>query len=157
MTITEVVNNWSSDTIKALNENYIRLGLYASGNWGQELEDRNTITDSRIRIQILGSKYTGALVSGRSPNRNQSDDSIKAFVGWAGSTWLKDWVEQKGINASPYAIAYKIAREGIEVPNVNNPGTLISDVITEERIGDLMKSITDVVRVKVQSDIKKLF
>jgi len=157
MTITEVANGWSSDTIKALNENYIRLGLSASGNWGRELEDRNTITDSRIRIQILGSKYTGALVSGRSPNRNQSDDSIRAFVGWAGSTWLKEWVEQKGISASPYAIAYKIAREGVKVPNANNPGTLISDVVTEKRIDDLLKSIGVVVSTKITSDIKKLF
>lgn len=157
MTITEVANQWSSDTIKQLNENYIRLGLQASGNWGRELEDRNTVTESRIRIQILGAKYTGALVDGRSPNRNQSDDSIRAFVGWAGSTWLKDWVEQKGIDASPYAIAYKIARQGIKVPNTNNPGTLISDVITKKRIEDLLKSIGMVVSTKITSDIKKLF
>ena len=157
MTIMEIANKWSKDTINDLNANYNRLGLQASGNWGKELEDRNTVTESRIRIQILGSSYTGALVSGRSPNRNQSDDSIRAFVGWAGSTWLNDWVEQKGISASPYAIAYKIAREGIKVPNANNPGTLISDVITEDRIDLLLKSIGQVVTVNLRSDIKKLF
>jgi hypothetical protein len=157
MTIKETADKWSKELIDDLNENYLKLGLKASGNWGRELEDRNIVSESRIRIEILGAPYTGALIDGRSPNRNQSDDSIRAFVGWAGSTWLKDWVEQKGINASPYAIAYKIAREGVKVPNANNPGTLISDVLTEDRIENLLNGVGQVVAVKLTSDIKKLF
>lgn len=157
MTITDTVNNWTKDTLKALNDNYNRLGLRASGNWSQELDSNQRITDQEINIQILAPRYTGALVDGRSPNRNQSPDSIRAFVGWAGNTWLKDWVESKGVAASPFAVAYKIAREGIKVPNANNPGTLLSDVFTQERIKDLVQSVGNVVSVKLKSDIKNIF
>lgn len=156
MTITEAVNSWTNDTIQALNDNYNRLGLRASGNWGEELESKTNVNDQKINIQILGSPYTSALTDGRKPNKKQDKDSIRAFVGWAGSTFIKEWVEQKGINANPFAVAYKIAREGIQVPNSHNTGTLLSDVITEDRIDSLLKSIGNIVSTQIKTDIKSL-
>ena len=157
MTIKQTVDNWSSGVINDLKDNYYKLGLDASGNWGQSLEDKNKVTDEQIRIEILAAKYTGALVDGRSANRNQSPSSIRAFVGWAGNTFIKEWVERKGINASPFAIAYKIAKEGVKVPNRFNPGTLVSDVVNEDRLDLLLDSLKEVVSVNFSSDIKKLF
>ena len=68
-----------------------------------------------------------------------------------GSTILKDWCKQKGIDSSiSYAIAYKIAREGTKVPNKFNSGKLVSDVITKERTDKLM----DALKEEFKSDIK---
>lgn len=157
MTISETANGWANDTIEDLKQNYIDLGLKASGDWEKELEQKTTVTSSNVNVKIVGAFYTEYLVNGRSPNKNQDDDSIRAFAGWAGSTWLNDWVVQEGIDASPFAIAYKIARQGVTVPNANNPGTLLSDVLTENRIKFLVKEVGGVITGKLKSDIRKLF
>lgn len=155
MTLKESVDNWCKNTISDLGKNYNRLGLKASGQWQKDLESKTEVSDGKINVKIFGSQYTGALTKGRSPNKKQDKDSIRAFVGWAGNTWLKDWVTRKGINASPFAIAYKIATEGVKVPNPNNPGTLLSDVFTKDRIGLLLKGISDVIKVDIKSDLVK--
>ena len=139
--ISDFVNTWSSGTIDLLKQNYNRLGLKASGNWANELEVMNKVTQENINIKFLGSQYTGVLVSGRKHNTNQDKTALQKWVGWAGSTFLKDWVAQKGIKASPFAIAWKIAREGIKVPNAHNAGGLVSDVINDKRIQVLLDDL----------------
>jgi hypothetical protein len=39
-------------------------------------------------------------------------------------------VADKGLNINPFAVAHKIANEGIKVPNQNNSGRLLSDTFT---------------------------
>lgn len=155
MTVQEKINGWLNESKKDLINNYNRLGLRASGQWEQDLETQSEINSNGYVVRILGSKYTGVLESGRKPNKNQSN--IKAWVGWAGSTFLKDWVQRKGINASPYAVAWKIAREGISVPNQYNAGGLVSDVMTRARIDKLIKDIGFVILGDLQSDVIKQF
>ena len=104
---------------------------------------------------MLGAPYTGIMETGRKPNEKQDKGSIKAWVGWAGNTFIKDWVNRKGLSINPFAIAYKIAREGIKVPNHYNPGNLISDVITNERIEKLSNSISNIIVTNLKSDVIK--
>jgi len=143
MTTTEIISNWLAETRTALQKNYFEMGLDASGQWAKSLQEFQSQDKSLIKLGITGEKYTGALEYGRRPNANQSDEAIKNWVGWAGSTFLKQWTKDKGITEGvSYAIAYKIAREGWQVPNTHNRGGLVSNVMTKERYYDLMKPLT---------------
>ena len=135
-------------------KNYDKLGLRASGRWANELENFSNESGKGYHFGILGASYTGAIESGRKPNRNQKN--IRAFVGWAGSTFLKQWVKDKGLNISPYAVAYKIAREGVKVPNEFNKGGLVSDVITEERLMPFTKIVAIGMLEGLRSDIRNI-
>lgn len=155
MTDKDHIRNFADDLKQGYLNNYYRLGLKASGKWEKELESKIEESSGNYKVTILGAHYAQQLVSGRRKNINQNN--IRAFVGWAGSTFLADWVKQKGISASPFAIAYKIAREGIKVPNQFNPGTLTDDVITDQKIDELLKKILAVRVSEIRTDIKKTF
>ena len=154
MTVKEKFDEWLTGAKEDLKGNYIKLGLKASGNWGEELESKVSETSNGFKGILLGLPYTGIMVDGRTPNKDQSN--LKAWVGWAGSTFLKDWVQQKGLSINPFAVAWKIGREGINVPNENNSGTLISDAITNDKISELTKSMADVMSVNLRSDLKNI-
>lgn len=151
--IKELVEDWTKKIENDLIENYNRIGLKASGNWEKELESQVKISPKSINIRFLGSSYTGVLTQGRKPNKNQEPSKLRAWVGWAGSTFLKDWVNQKNISANPFAVAYKIAREGIKVPNSHNPGTLVSDAINDSSIQKLIDDLKIFVIDDIKSDI----
>ena len=157
MTIYDKIKDWLNDVKKDLIVNYDRIGLRASGNWVNELEDRITETSKGYNATLLGARYTGVLETGRKPNTKQDKDSLRAWVGWAGSTILKDWVQRKGTSVNPFAAAYKIAREGIKVPNQYNTGGLVSDVITDSRIQKLTEGVSNVLIGEIKSDVIKQF
>ncbi len=150
--INEALNNIKSDLVKSYNDK----GLRASGRWEKELETFYRNNGSSYEFGILGAKYTGALENGRLPNKNKSTESLRAWVGWAGSTFLKDWVKDKGLDISPFAVAWKIAREGIKVPNTFNKGGLVSDVINDESIQQFIDIIKFDQIVSMKSDIKNI-
>ena len=139
--VEEIVNKWLSDIEKDLVSNYDKLGLRASGDWAKSLEPFTEISPGKIRLGMLGHNYTQWIENGRGPNKDQSEKGLKAWVGWAGSTFLKKWVEDKQLNINPFAVAWKIAREGWEVPNPNNAGGLVSDVVTRKRLIELNRSL----------------
>ena len=155
MTVQQKIDAWLNESKLALIQSYDSKGIRASGNWANELEGKSEIGLSSYNVKILGAKYTGVLTDGRKPNENQSN--LKVWVGWAGSTFLKDWVQRKGINASPFAVAWKIGREGIKVPNQFNPGGLIDDVMTRQRINKLIDQIGFVILGDLKSDVIKQF
>ena len=140
--IETIINTWLDGVEVDLVDNYNRLGLRASGRWANSLEQFNEGTGGQYRIGIKGEQYTNQLENGRRPNSRQDKDSIRRWVGWAGSTFIKKWVDDKGLNISPYAVAYKIAQEGWKVPNKHNAGGLVSDVVTSKRIEELNKSMS---------------
>ena len=74
---------------------------------------------------------------------------------WAGSTFLKKWVADKGLDISPFAVAYKIAREGIRVPNQHNDGALISSVINDNSIERLLSDMGIYVITDIKTEIQK--
>ena len=151
--IQEIIDKWLDKTENDLIENYDRLGLRASGSWAKSLEQFKQFDGNIIKIGIKANDYTIYLEQGRQPNASQDQEKLKAWVGWAGSTIIKDWVDSKGININPYAIAWKIAREGWEVPNRHNAGGLVSDVLTRDSIDDLNKSLTLSIIEEFKSDI----
>lgn len=152
-----IIKKWLNEINRDLVINYDRLGLRASGRWADSLEVFYNQNQGNIRAGILGESYTEQLENGRRPNKKSSDEEIRRWVGWAGNTIIKKWVDDKGLDLNPFAVAYKIAREGWRVPNTNNTGGLVSDVATDRRINDLREKITLFYVDGISSDIRKLF
>ncbi len=141
MTIKQIVDTWLDEVKQDLITNYHKLGLKASGNWERQLETISEVKDLNIKAIVKGEKYTGAIEYGRRKNRNQSKEALKAWVGWAGSTFIAQWIKDKGLNLNPFAVSWKIARQGWIVPNPYNAGGLVSDAITNEKMNDLCRKL----------------
>ena len=153
MITEEIINKWLSEVKSDLIDNYYRLKLKASGNWPNQLKEDLIIGKDKYNAIIWGEKYTGAIEYGRLPNKNQDSKSIMAFTGWAGSTFIKKWVKDKGLNLNPYAVAYKIAKEGWKVPNRFNEGGLVSDVM-DKKIPELEKTLVFGFVEQIRTDLK---
>ena len=141
------VQEWLNETTTALVENYNRLGLRASGEWEQSLKGTQEETETGIKVIISGSKYTEQLSIGRRPGKMPPRQVIL------------NWIREKNIQSElkPQTLAYliqrKIGTEGIKVPNKYNAGGLVTDVLTTERINDLIKNVGNVILAKQKSDI----
>ncbi|HON19733.1 MAG TPA: hypothetical protein PLW70_00150 [Bacteroidales bacterium] len=141
------VEEWLSETTTALIENYNRLGLRASGEWEQSLKGTQEETETGVKVIILGAKYTEQLSIGRRPGKMPPRQAIL------------NWIREKNIQSElkPQTLAYliqrKIGRDGIKVPNRYNAGGLVSDVLTNERINELIKNVGNVVLREQRSDI----
>lgn len=138
--IKEVIN-------KFLIPKFLELGMDASGEWVSSLEARG--------FEIWGRDYTQYLVEGRPPNNNQNPQDLRRWAVWAGSTFIKDWVNNKGISAPPIAVAYKIAREGTKhYPK----GTDLLDVLSSSEVENFIANeLGRLVVVKVQKEFIKNF
>lgn len=155
MTAIDVCNNWCDSSISGLKKSYEAKNIKASGKWGKSLQKKVTESNGKINVVIEGEKYTGVFVYGRKKNKNDSQEQIRNFAFWAGDSFIKQWVKDKGLNLNPIAVAYNIARNGIEVPNnFGNNGKVISDVINDKSIKELVDSIGGVYLEKVITDIK---
>lgn len=129
---------------------FMSLGMNASGNWLQSL----SVETAPNQGYILGADYTEYLTLGRTPNLDQSPEAINGFARWAGSTFLKKWVADKGLNLNPYAVAYKIAREGTEYyPD----GTDLLEVMESEEVANFIRErIGRTVAVSIQMELERL-
>ena len=157
MSAQVIINKWLNDTKKDLIANYDRLGLRASGDWANSLETFQSYKNGFIQAGILGNDYTDQLENGRRPNKNSSEEEIRKWVGWAGNTFIKEWIDNKGLDLNPFAVSYKIAREGWKVPNKYNAGGLVSDVVTDQRIDSLSKELILHFVGEIRSDVLKKF
>jgi len=96
-------------------------------------------------LRVYADSYIYFIIYGRNKNSKQEPKSLKSWVGWAGSTFLKDWVEAKGLSISPFAVAYSIARKGTSL--YPQGSTLLSDIVNETLINgiknDLFTSFSD--------------
>lgn len=155
--IEQIVNNWLNGIEQDLIKNYNRLGLRASGEWEKSLEQFTEVKSGKLKAGILGNDYTYFMENGRGPNKDQNPETLKKWVGWAGSTFLDKWVKDKRINVDPFAAAYSIARRGIQVPNRYNAGGLVSDVVTKQRVYELNKSLIGYFAEDLKSTIIKTF
>jgi len=149
------VTEWANNRLGDYRDNYQRMGIKASGNWGAELEHRIQEIGTNINVKFLAPKYTEQLVKGRKQNKNQDKQSLKAFVGWAGSTFLKDWANNKGLSVNPFAVAWKIARKGWEIPNSYNSGKLVENVLTQNNVMELAKIVGVNLEEEIRTEIYK--
>lgn len=149
--IKDILTRWTIESEKRLIENYKSKGLRAAGEFEEKV--RHEITDNRSTI--FGPPHTPMMVTGRKPNTKQDNESLRKWVGWAGSTFLKDWVADKGLSINSYAVAWNIARDGVKIPNAHNDGRLLKDTFTPENISSLTKEIGRFYAVEISSTIQK--
>ena len=146
-----ILNEWAERIKQELIDKYKSMGLKASGAFEDGLSTETT--ESSTKIWTV--PHTWYMVNGRGKNSSQDKEAVRKWVGWAGSTFLKKWVEDKGLDITPFAVAYKIARQGIRVPNENNDGKLISEVITAKSISGLLEKMGAYIITDIKTDIQK--
>lgn len=149
--IDKILDKWINDRQKELVQQYDSLGLRASGKFEKGLVNETENQKTRLIDTYGHSLY---MVNGRAPNKNQSPEKLKAWVGWAGSTFLKQWVDDKGLIVSPFAVAWKIAKSGVLVPNKNNSGKLM-DIFTQNNFDNLGVEILNFEIKNIKSEIIK--
>lgn len=138
--ITDVINLF-------LIPKFRELGMPASGEWEQNVHARSN--------EIWGRDYTEYLAQGRPPNQDQSPEALKRWVGWAGNTILKDWVQRKGLNINPFAVAYKIAREGTDY---YPQGTDLLEVLYSQEVTDyIAQEVGRIIVAHFQTEFKREF
>ena len=150
--IAEKVKEYGDKAVKDLIDNYNKLGLRASGRYARELKSVVTTSGTKTNLKITGPIEAIFMEQGRGPNKVQSHQAVKN-LGW----YLQQWVADKGIDVNPYAAAHKIVYEGITVPNPNNPGGVISDIINDQWFAELNKIIGFDVITRIESDVLKQF
>jgi len=110
---------------------FIELNHSASGEWVQEVE-----ADSGVKKGIIkGLDYTQYPAQGRPPNKDADPQALKAWAGWAGNTFIKDWINDKGLSLNPFAVAYNIAKKGTELHEKGGEPNFL-DVLSSKEVQD---------------------
>ena len=124
-----------------LTKRYDELGMRASGNWAKSKEVKTEVKDLRIISTLYGPQYTGALEFGRGPTKKSSSGGGKTL-----QERIEEWINVKGISSDipvrslAFLIARRIHQEGTRY--YRQGGTdLISSVVTEDRIADMIERI----------------
>ena len=123
--MSEILKEWLEEQKTGIIANYNAKGRKASGRFERE----TYVQMDTNKGAIMAPRYAGVMLFGRRANLNQDPKAIRSWVGWAGSTFLKDWVQNKGLSISPYAVAYKIARKGIAEPTPPNGIAIVTGKI----------------------------
>jgi hypothetical protein len=131
VTQTEIINEWMVRLKADLIAEYNRLGLKSSGGFADSLTPFNTDK----RAIMFGARYSFQMENGRLAGT------------WPPRKAIEDWIDKKKIvsnipkSSLAFLIQRKIFREGIKVPNKFNKGGVISNVITEARIDELVNRL----------------
>jgi len=128
---------------------YINTGRQASGKFVRDLEGEYKERVGGFTITYKGSKHAYWMDKGRQRNKNQDPEAIKKWVGWYGSSVLSEWVRNKNISANPYAVAYKIAREGYSAK------PFISEAISIDWVTEITKDVAGVFLARAANDIRQ--
>ena len=112
----------------------------ASGNW----QDQLSVRVEGNRAIISGTAYTVEMHEGRQPNRDQDPVAIANWARWYGKNVFAKWVEDKGLSINPYAVAYKVAREGYDGDK---------DLLNVLKSQDVSKYIKDTLGAKIKDKI----
>lgn len=145
--IEEKINIWLDKCRGDLIDNYIKTGRKASGNWGRTLDNFVTKSETKLSFGVVGEEYTGALIYGRSPNKQNTGGLLDA---------IKQWVIDKNIQINPYAVTRKIAKEGIKIPNKYNKGDILSNVLTDNYIESSIDIVSEYYGTKLKNWVKNV-
>lgn len=134
------------------------LNMNASGKWIESLETERRGPNEGV---IRGIDYSYYLAKGRGANRDQSPEGLRKWAVWAGNTFIKDWVRNKGLTADPIAVAMSIAKKGttwkrrggsdllevLESPEVQRyVAERFRMIVTPRVAAELRRNITDAFR-----------
>lgn len=133
-----------SDLIKA----YDSKGMRSSGKFAEELEVEATLNQAIL----WGEDYANQLEYGRSGGRMSPVQKIE------------EWINHKGlasiikttVNQFAWAIAKKHEREGWNREGFGGVG-LISEIVTEQRIQNIIDEVGEARALELSSEINELF
>lgn len=127
--------------------NYIRLGLRAFGEFERGLSSEV----SQNKLTISAPFHARIMEGGRSAGKFPPPAEILKWVRLGKIVKRGDITDEQ----LAYLIGRKIAREGIKVPNKYNIGGVISSVLSDGRINDLIEDITDMTVQNISTEIIK--
>jgi len=152
MTAPQIVSAYMEQTRQDLIKSYQEKGLKASGRYAKGLTYEVADDGKTIKAFMLSEHHVWYMEHGRKPNKQQTAKQARSL-----GHILEQWVKDKGIDVNPYAAAWKIVREGIQVPNRYNPGDVVEDVVTNEWFDALVEQLADhFIRVTV-TEVERLF
>ena len=140
--MSDILRVWLEEQKTGIIANYNAKGRRASGRFERE----TYVQMDTNKGAIMSPRYAGVMLFGRRANTNQDPKAIRSWVIWAGSTFLKDWVQNKGVSRNPFAVAYKIASDGIEEPTP--PNGMVTEVVNADAIKDLGKRLAKDIMVR---------
>jgi len=148
----EIVRSYMIETIKDLITSYSEKGLRASGKYEKGLTYTVEDDGKKIRAVIESEGHVWFMEKGRRPNKQQTAQQARSL-----GHILEQWVKDKGISVNPYAAAWKIVREGIDVPNRFNPGKVVEDVVTNEWYDGLVWELKEHYIFVITTQVERLF
>lgn len=148
----EIVRSYMVQTTQDLVRSYTEKGLKASGKYEKGLTYTVEDDGKKIHAFIESEGHVWFMEKGRGPNKQQTAKQARSL-----GRILEQWVKDKGIDVNPYAAAWKIVREGIDVPNKNNPGKVVEDVVTNEWYDELVERLRQHWIFVVQTQVERLF
>lgn len=152
MTAPQIVTAYMEQTRQDLIKSYQEKGLKASGRYAKGLTFEVSDDGKVLKAFMESEHHVWYMEQGRKPNKQQTAKQARSL-----GHILEQWVKDKGIDVNPYAAAWKIVREGIQVPNRYNPGDVVEDVVTNEWFDALVEQLADhFIRVTV-TEVERLF
>ncbi len=148
----QIVTTYMEETRQELIRSYIDKGLRASGRYEKGLTFKVEDTGSTIKAYMESEGHAWYMEEGRKPNKQQTAKQARSL-----GHILEQWVKDKGISVNPYAAAWKIVREGIQVPNRYNPGDVIEDVVTNEWFDELVRRMSQWHIQVFTTEVERLF
>ena len=151
-TASAIVNSYMEQTRQDLIASYQEKGLKASGRYAKGLTYEVSDDGKTIKAFMLSEHHVWYMEQGRKPNKQKTARQARSL-----GHILEQWVKDKGIDVNPYAAAWKIVREGIQVPNRYNPGDVVEDVVTNEWFDGLVAQLADHFIFTVTTEVERLF
>ena len=133
------------DLIKA----YDAKGMRASGKFANSLE----VVSTAFSVKLLGEDYAQQLETGRQAGRYPP---INAIIQWINDKGIAQRIQNEiSVSSLAFLIARKIAREGWKRQGFGGVN-LISDVVTPQRMQNIIDIYGDKVAIDYTTEIVKL-
>ncbi|GAB3882758.1 hypothetical protein [Spirosoma agri] len=130
ITIGEALDEKGDEFIEAVVVGQQRRGMRASGRSAASLRKEVSQSGHIHTLRILGKAYFYQQQNGRRPsNKKPSRAMVES---------LREWIKIRGLGIPPYALAMKIQRDGIKVPNRFNSGGVL-DPLKPDRVRSILK------------------
>lgn len=149
-----IISNWLDQKVAALKEN-VNKHFKATGGTRDSIH--STFEGEVATIQGSSILHFGEDGRGVTKVSGPKGTGILRDI-------IREWIDVKGIvpkdNISKDSLAFLIARkihaEGIKVPNKYNPGKILSSVINDKSVRELMNQLGASIIAEFESDILKL-
>lgn len=154
--VIEVLESYMKRFRSELIRIYDEEGIRASGDYERALEW--TITGS-FKLKMIGAKHAGAIEYGIRPSGHRYG-AVKAIERWIQNKQNLPSYFKTNVDRMKFAIAKKIANEGIEVPNEFNKGRVVSRVVDEflgEGLKELVNELGQTYVPIIQSEVIRTF